>query len=167
VFEVAEKTSALPLGWAMFAMIGLLGMINGIYLGGPSTWESGAILGIGVVAILTGSVQAFIASGLTGGENVIGDNPIAPTTESIERGQTTYLQFCATCHGESTRGDGPLAPGLDPPPADLVIHIPIHPDNVLFLLIQEGIPGTSMPPLGTAISDEEKWHLVNYLRTIK
>jgi len=167
VFEVAEKSSILPLGWALFAMVGLLGTANGLYLGGLTTRESGVILGIGVVAVLAGSAQAFISSGLTGGENVIGDNPIAPTAESVERGRSTFLQFCSTCHGESTRGDGPLAPGLDPPPADLVIHVPIHPDNVLYQLVQDGIPGTSMPPLGIAITKKETWHLVNYLRTVK
>ena len=41
-----------------------------------------------------------------------GETP-APT------GQTLYLRHCASCHGESGRGDGPVAASLRRPPADL------------------------------------------------
>ncbi|NQW19740.1 MAG: c-type cytochrome [Chloroflexi bacterium] len=167
VFEVAQKSSALPLGWTLFAMVGLLGVINGLFLGGVSTFESTSMVAIGAVAILAGVVLAVNSSVLTGGNGIIGNNPISPTQDSVIRGTETYLQFCSTCHGESTGGDGPLAVGLDPPPADLVIHVPLHPDNVLYQFVQEGIPGSSMPPLGAAISKEETWHLVNYLRTLE
>lgn len=30
-----------------------------------------------------------------------------------------YMTFCATCHGDAGRGDGPLAASLTPHPADL------------------------------------------------
>jgi mono/diheme cytochrome c family protein len=34
-------------------------------------------------------------------------------------GRAAFLESCAACHGEDARGTGPLAPGLDPHPADL------------------------------------------------
>lgn len=34
-------------------------------------------------------------------------------------GQQLYLRYCASCHGTSGRGDGPLAASLSPAPADL------------------------------------------------
>jgi len=64
-------------------------------------------------------------------------------------------------------GDGPQAAGLDPPPADLVTHVPLHPDGVLFSYIQNGIPGTAMPSLGDKLTNEEIWHIVNYIRTFE
>ncbi len=34
-------------------------------------------------------------------------------------GETLYLRHCASCHGPSGKGDGPLAASLTVPPADL------------------------------------------------
>lgn len=34
-------------------------------------------------------------------------------------GRALYAEFCAVCHGESLRGDGPMAEALTIPPPDL------------------------------------------------
>jgi mono/diheme cytochrome c family protein len=34
-------------------------------------------------------------------------------------GRNEFLQSCASCHGVSGKGDGPVAKSLSPPPADL------------------------------------------------
>ena len=34
-------------------------------------------------------------------------------------GHDTFLRYCASCHGEGGRGDGPLAASLTKPPTDL------------------------------------------------
>lgn len=36
-------------------------------------------------------------------------------------GQALFLKFCASCHGKSARGDGPIAASLKKPPADLTL----------------------------------------------
>ena len=36
-----------------------------------------------------------------------------------QMGAETYLELCASCHGPEARGDGPVAPSLATPPADL------------------------------------------------
>jgi mono/diheme cytochrome c family protein len=36
-----------------------------------------------------------------------------------ELGQELFQQYCASCHGSAARGDGPAAPALSKPPADL------------------------------------------------
>jgi mono/diheme cytochrome c family protein/plastocyanin len=167
VFEVTERSGVIVLGWALLAMIGLLGAVNGFYLGGSSSFESAAMVAIGIVAMLAGTGMSAIAGGLLGDSGSIGNNPIRPTTVSVGKGSILYQRFCSTCHGVSGLGDGLLAEGLDPPPADLIVHVPLHPDNVLYQFVQEGIPGSSMPPLGAAMSEEETWHLVNYLRTLR
>lgn len=43
--------------------------------------------------------------------------PIPGATMSA--GQQYFQRYCSACHGLSGRGDGPAAPALRPPPADL------------------------------------------------
>lgn len=40
-------------------------------------------------------------------------------TRSLELGKAEYQQYCASCHGTSGRGDGPVAESLATPPLDL------------------------------------------------
>ena len=56
---------------------------------------------------------------------------------------------------------------LEPPPADLVVHVPLHPEADLFRFIRDGIPGTGMAPLGNQLTEEQIWHVVNYIRTFE
>ena len=93
-------------------------------------------------------------------------NPFPLNQESVEIGHVTYTATCATCHGDTGRGEGPAGLALNPPPADLSIHVPLHTDSELYSFIAEGIEGTPMvAQLGNLTSDEI-WHLVNYIRTI-
>jgi copper resistance protein D len=73
---------------------------------------------------------------------------------------------CVSCHGARGRGDGPLASSLTPPPADLVLHVPQHPDGELFWYVGRGSPGTAMPAWDTVLSEEDRWSLVHYLRQL-
>ena len=93
-------------------------------------------------------------------------NPFPLTQDSVEIGGAHYATTCATCHGDQGRGDGTAGLALNPVPADLAIHVPLHTDNELYSFIADGIEGTSMvAQLGNLTSDEI-WHLVNYIRTI-
>ena len=94
-------------------------------------------------------------------------NPFPPNPESLEAGRVVYEQMCQTCHGLEGRGDGPGAADLTPPPADLVVHGPLHPEHDLFRFVRDGVPGTAMAPLGDRLSDEEIWHVVNYVKTFE
>ena len=95
-------------------------------------------------------------------------NPIAPNADSIATGEELYTRNCVPCHGLTGKGDGPVGLTLNPPPADLIIHtIPgVHPDGQLYLWISDGFAGASaMPAFRTILTDDERWHLVNYIRT--
>jgi mono/diheme cytochrome c family protein len=93
-------------------------------------------------------------------------NPIPANPSSIARGEIVYTQYCAPCHGNSGRGDGPKGVTLNPRPADLTLHgLPgIHTDAQLFDWITNGLPGTRMKAWKNAISDTDRWNLVNYIR---
>jgi mono/diheme cytochrome c family protein len=40
-------------------------------------------------------------------------------------------------------------------------------DGDLFYWIGNGVPGTRMPAFGRALSEEERWHLVEYIRQLQ
>jgi len=42
-----------------------------------------------------------------------------PGTDDIAQGRALYLQYCASCHGRYADGNGPVAPALSTPPANL------------------------------------------------
>jgi mono/diheme cytochrome c family protein len=49
----------------------------------------------------------------------IGEVGFAQLAEIVERGRKEYLGYCASCHGEGGKGDGPMAQHLLSKPADL------------------------------------------------
>ena len=91
-------------------------------------------------------------------------NPFPPTAESVAIGEPVYTATCTTCHGVGGLGDGPAGEGLPKPPADLLVHVPLHSDTILFEFIRDGISAAGMPGQDGALTEDEMWHLVNYLR---
>ena len=95
-------------------------------------------------------------------------NPIPPNRESIATGQAIYHVQCLQCHGPTGRGDGPVGLTLNPPPADLYQHTQpgVHPDGRLYDWITNGFSGNSqMPVFKDILTDEERWNVINYIRT--
>lgn len=104
----------------------------------------------------------FRMSEITGQVQVRESRPAAP----LERGRELYQANCTQCHGETARGDGPLAPALNPRPVDLTVHVPLHSDQELYDWIANGIPRTAMPAWKDQFSAEEIQAIINYLRQV-
>jgi copper transport protein len=91
-------------------------------------------------------------------------NPIAMTAESIERGEALFAEHCAACHGPAGRGDGEQLAGVNVLRADLTApHLFDHTEGELHWWITHGIGGTLMPGFDEQLTDEDIWHLVNYV----
>jgi mono/diheme cytochrome c family protein/uncharacterized membrane protein len=91
-------------------------------------------------------------------------NPIAMTQDSIDRGGELFAQNCAECHGPQGQGDGPTLTNVETWRADLTAeHLFDHTEGELHWWISYGIGGTLMPGFEEQLSDEEIWHLVNYV----
>lgn len=94
-------------------------------------------------------------------------NPVKPTTESVALGKQHFATFCSPCHGPEGKGGvtGPVATKFIPPPdlsnADLQRQ---RTDGYWHSYIVVG--GAVMPAYGEALSSQEAWHIVNYLRTL-
>jgi mono/diheme cytochrome c family protein len=93
-------------------------------------------------------------------------NPIEANHESLEAGEQLFATNCAVCHGESGQGDGPGAAGLEKPPANLNAgHVQGLTDGALFYIVSHGRPDTPMPAWDNVLNEEQRWQVVNYLRT--
>jgi len=92
-------------------------------------------------------------------------NPVEPTTASIESGRRLFQTYCALCHGPDAKGGGPVAAKFVPPP-DLTLEIfRQRSDGFLYATIRDG--GALMPGQGEALSAQERWDVVNYIRRLQ
>jgi copper transport protein len=123
-------------------------------------WTLGGLV---VIGIIVGLIVGNHFDGPLSQEEASRENPVPATEESIARGAMLFSQNCATCHGESGRGDGPVAPTLPLQPANLYDHIPFHPDQFFFGVISRGLSGV-MPAFEEQLSEEDRWNILNYLR---
>jgi len=98
------------------------------------------------------------------------ENPVPADAKSIEQGKALFGQNCVACHGNAGKGDGPAAAMLERNGKR------IHPrdlsdpktwqqsDGALFWKISEG--KTPMPTFSQLFSEEQRWTIVNYVRTL-
>jgi mono/diheme cytochrome c family protein len=94
-------------------------------------------------------------------------NPLAKDAASINNGRTLYKTYCSPCHGDKGKGDGPASASLNPKPADHTsAMVQAESDGTLFYKISEGHEHTAMPPFKAVLSADQRWALVNYIRTL-
>jgi mono/diheme cytochrome c family protein len=94
-------------------------------------------------------------------------NPIKPTAASVAIGKQHFTTFCAPCHGPEAKGGvtGPVATKFIPPPDLTNAEFQRQrTDGFWHSYILAG--GAVMPAYSEALSSEEAWHLVNYLRSL-
>lgn len=86
-------------------------------------------------------------------------------TTSVVHGRMLYAEHCVACHGPGGRGDGPLAASLPRPPADLSEpHTALHTAGDMYWWLTHGIPESGMPGFGAALTEEQRWDLINFMR---
>ncbi len=96
------------------------------------------------------------------------ENPIEATEESARAGLRVYGRFCRSCHGPRADGQGTTAPPGSRP-ANLIDDEWVHgdTDGDIFLVIRNGVPPAyDMDAWEGRITDEEIWHVVNFLRNM-
>ena len=93
---------------------------------------------------------------------------LPPTPSTIGEGKDLYVKNCATCHGGDGMGDGDHANALSPSPALLAFMIrrPIAVDEYLLWSISDGGAafGSKMPSFKDALTRDEIWKIVTYMR---
>ncbi len=84
-----------------------------------------------------------------------------------EQGKAIFEERCASCHGLTGKGDGPMAPFLSPRPASLIsAGTSVKSDKELLDVIANGKPRTAMPAWKDLLSTEERYDVLSYIRTL-
>ena len=98
-------------------------------------------------------------------------NPVATSAESVAKGKDLYFTRdkgnCIFCHGETGSGNEANLPRLRRKPADLSNkeRMTAMTDGEVFWKVTKGINGI-MPAGEKRMTEEERWHVVNYIRTL-
>ena len=178
----ASSTALAPLGHPVPGMP-LLVLVGGLVLciglvpllwrkelrnGFPEVFQKairvgGALTGVGFVALVFGIADLVSAQSPL----LQRTNPIPASAESIARGQEIFSESCMICHGPTGMGDGPVGVTLNPRPPDLRLHMlpGVHTDGQLFDWVTNGFPNTAMPAFGNDYPEEDRWNVINFIRT--
>jgi cytochrome c oxidase cbb3-type subunit III len=84
----------------------------------------------------------------------------------LVEGREIYLSRCASCHGPTGKGDGPIAHGLaGPPPGDLTDATWKHGDRPeqVVRVIAQGVPDTAMSAWANSYSEVQVRALAAYV----
>ncbi|MBC8259445.1 MAG: cytochrome c [SAR324 cluster bacterium] len=94
-------------------------------------------------------------------------NPITDKVASAERGKGMYEKNCAKCHGLNGNGYGTVAHGFSTWPRQLWAwnNTGAETDGYLFWYITNG--RSDMPPWGLILSENERWDLISYIKTLR
>lgn len=162
-FMNRANTGATGAGIVLFALLwGFIGV-----RAAKNEGQLVALLAISLVCFWLGSSQLFDFFTNEYTPAKFATNPILPDVESIAIGQALFTENCVPCHGPEGRGNGPTARTLSPPPADFAAgHTATHTDGDLYFWILQGIEDTAMPAFGNQLTEEQAWHLVNYVRRL-
>src|ERR1700687_3849194 len=93
-------------------------------------------------------------------------NPFAGDPKAAKVGESQFRANCAFCHGLSARGGG-RGPDLSRAQKRHG-----NSDADLYRTINEGVPGTAMPPngatqQGVGMTEEEIWQVISYIRSVQ
>jgi mono/diheme cytochrome c family protein len=98
-------------------------------------------------------------------------NPFNEKADAVAAGKDIFTSNCASCHGDSGKGDGPAGASLNPKPADLTEPAKNDSDGELLWHVAEGsgagTPGSAMPAWKNTLSQDQMWQVIAYLRTLK
>ncbi|GEM_PF-1083823 len=132
---------------------------------GRQIWVS---FGLGVAAVAWGPSLTFAQDGAPAKPEIEAKalkNPVSHTRASVARGKNIYLRLCQQCHG----ADGRAQESVDFVATDLT-----QPrawrhgdsDGEVFVALRDGT-GPNMPGFKDKVGEEDLWHLVNFVHSLR
>ena len=93
-------------------------------------------------------------------------NPLQGQAEAVKMGREYYMQRCEACHGKEGKGNGWIIGNLKKAPTNLASTVvQANTDGELFWKITNG--RSPMPANRVRFTDEQRWQIVTFLRTLK
>jgi putative copper resistance protein D len=148
---------------SQIAVLGLVGGATALFL----KRQAALLLAAAVAAVVAGLWVALPPLAVDAYPTTYLRSTVPYQAASIASGIELYVAHCAACHGRGGSGDGPAGAGLPRRPADLTApHTGQHTAGDLFWWLTHGIPAGGMPPFGGALSAEDRWDVINFLRAL-
>jgi mono/diheme cytochrome c family protein len=122
--------------------------------------------------VTQGNIQNFMPpfSSLTDGQRwdvVAYAFTLSAPQVTLDQGKQLFQANCARCHGDAGKGDGTDSVGLANPPKDLTNQefVAAKSEADFFNTITQGA-SPDMPAFGDQISEDDRWALAAYVRTL-
>ena len=134
--------------------------------GGEADWDAGDA-SVGAYAFDAAVADKLVNPTTTGGVAAQPgpDLPIIPG-DLAAQGDTLFNTYCATCHGQTGAGNGPVAAKLVGIPSLLTAQARGYTDGYLYSIIRYG--RGLMPKYGDKLPNPTaRWAIVNHLRTLQ
>ena len=120
---------------------------------------------VGLALVLAGNVMAQTPWVAPASEKDKKAPATAVGPKAIEQGKKVAQVNCASCHGPGGVGNGPAAVALNPKPADWTSNrVQDETDGEIFWKITTG---RGAMPSWRQLAENDRWALVQYIRTLK
>ena len=115
-----------------------------------------------------GAVERFLAQWLLSSSRAVEEmpNPIPPTELNLAEGRELYERQCAFCHGSDGTGTGSSGVQFYPPVPLLAPLQNQLTDSQMHFVIQRGIRYTAMPSFANAMSEDQIWQVLLWVRNL-
>lgn len=119
--------------------------------------------------VFAGVALASVSSGQTTSRAAAAKlkNPVKADAASVASGQQLYQKQCRMCHGTTGKADTAAAKSIGASDLTDATWTRGGSDGEVFAVIQEGAgPDYKMKGFKGRLSDQDTWHVVNYVRSL-
>lgn len=121
------------------------------------------------VTLFAGVAMATVSAGQTTPRTAAArmKNPAKADAASVASGQQLYQKQCRMCHGTTGKADTAAAKSMGASDLTDATWTRGGSDGEMFVVIQEGAgPDFKMKGFKGRLSDQDTWHVVNYVRSL-